>query len=277
MHWAGGYADARKGPWSSSPAECHPRLGETDCLVSAPRAFNFATGRKDCLVTDTAYPYKTHKEESAPDAGANGPVTMEWFKSNFGFNGRETVAIMGAHTLGSLDPEVSSFEYTWKTRSQNLFNNGYYRNLAEREERPGRLHACRPHACRPHACPQAACPQPSSTGLVLSVRLEQLAKWHLVAHHVPRRRQLEQDAPRRSLEAQPLRKVACEECQQGCVRRRCTSRGASLGARSVDPREARAPCHAHIPSLLRRDTDTPCRPTITGRTATASRQGHRLF
>ena len=30
----------------------------------------------------------------------NGDATLDFFRDQFGFNGRETAAIMGAHTLG---------------------------------------------------------------------------------------------------------------------------------------------------------------------------------
>lgn len=110
--------------------DCHPRQGEPDCLVKRPRQFRFSTGRRDCIPNATnKFPYMTWKHESPPDAGGNGEKTLNWFKREFNFSGRETVAIMGGHTLGRMDRGMSSFEYTWKTRSGHLFNNGYYRNM----------------------------------------------------------------------------------------------------------------------------------------------------
>lgn len=47
----------------------------------------------------------------------NGKGTMDFFKKDFGFNGRETVAIMGAHSLGKYNPNKNGgFAYTWTSR-----------------------------------------------------------------------------------------------------------------------------------------------------------------
>jgi len=114
--------------------QCNPRAGMDGCKVDSSRPFAFKTGRKDC--TDQTYPgtFKTVKKEVHPDPGWNGPKVVDFMQTQFGFNGRETVAIMGAHTLGRVHVTVSLMRYTWKTRSAMLFNNGYFRNLARRED-----------------------------------------------------------------------------------------------------------------------------------------------
>ena len=40
------------------------------------------------------------KLENHPSVVGNGKDTVEFFKRDFNYTGRETVAIMGAHTLG---------------------------------------------------------------------------------------------------------------------------------------------------------------------------------
>jgi len=82
--------------------------------------------------------------EEAPDPGANGEGTLKFFKGNFGFNARETVAILGAHTMGRLHNDISLFAYKWKTKSELLFNNGYYRNMVKKEDwyYPSGISAC---------------------------------------------------------------------------------------------------------------------------------------
>jgi len=123
----------RHWPWG----QCHPREGEDDCTITAPRALIFKTGRRDCIgvkENDDDPPYATTKEESHPNPEGNGPMTVDFFKKDFNFNGRETVAIMGAHTLGKLNPYESLFRYTWKTNSGKLLNNGYYRNMARKHD-----------------------------------------------------------------------------------------------------------------------------------------------
>lgn len=58
---------------------------------------NFRYGRKDCVTSN--HTYKAVKQEVQPDPNADGVTTQNFFKENFNFNPRETVAIMGAHTL----------------------------------------------------------------------------------------------------------------------------------------------------------------------------------
>jgi len=117
------------------PDQCHPRINMPDCKVEMVRPFSFRTGRRDCV--STGFPWKhssspsymTMQRERHPDPQSNGSGTVEFFRRDFGFTGRETVAIMGAHTLGRVHVIISMFRYTWKARSNRLFNNGYYRNL----------------------------------------------------------------------------------------------------------------------------------------------------
>lgn len=107
---------------------CSPRLGEGDCKFEVP-VLSFQTGRKDCISTSSPG-FKTNKAESHPNPAWNGKMVADFMKRDFNFSGQETVAIMGAHTIGSFNPAISLFRYTWKTFSGKLFNNGYYRNLA---------------------------------------------------------------------------------------------------------------------------------------------------
>lgn len=89
-------------------ANCHPRVGEADCEVVAPRPFFFATGRIDCTPEGVwDHPYQTSKIEVHPDAGGTGADTLAFFKKWFDFNGRETVTILGAHTLGRVHNTIS--------------------------------------------------------------------------------------------------------------------------------------------------------------------------
>jgi len=107
---------------------CPPRLGESDCKFAVP-VFSFQTGRKDCISTSSPG-FKTNKVESHPNPHWNGKKVVDFMQHDFGFSGQETVAIMGAHTIGAFTYAISLFRYTWKTQSSLLFNNGYYRNLA---------------------------------------------------------------------------------------------------------------------------------------------------
>jgi hypothetical protein len=116
----------------SMTKKCHPLFGKPECKATMPRAFVFKTGRKDCVSGDSSLlGYQTLKPESHPDPAWNGPKTVDYFASHFNFTGRQTVAIMGAHNLGKLHFAISLNRYTWKAFSGDLFNNGYYRNMAK--------------------------------------------------------------------------------------------------------------------------------------------------
>ncbi len=71
--------------------------------------------------------YKALKIESHPNAVGNGKMTADFFEKEFNFTGRETVAIMGAHTMGRLHVQISLFRYLWATREEHSFNNVYYK------------------------------------------------------------------------------------------------------------------------------------------------------
>ena len=101
-------------------------LNEQKCHVDFPRPIKFRTGRRDCTEDIGHLPYVTGKEESHARPVGNGRETVEFFKKDFGFTGRETVAIMGAHTIGQFHPSISLFRYTWTGMSTMSFNNDYY-------------------------------------------------------------------------------------------------------------------------------------------------------
>ena len=69
------------------------------------------------------------KHEVHPNAVGSGKMTADFFQDHFGFTGRETVAILGAHTMGRFHYGVSLFRYMWATREQHQFNNVYYKYL----------------------------------------------------------------------------------------------------------------------------------------------------
>eukprot|EP01084_Bolivina_argentea_P259144 437158_1 len=66
-----------------------------------------------------------------PEATDGWSGTFDWFQTNFGFTERETVAIMGAHTLGFLNEEYSGFSSgPWVGGSSKwLLDGSYYKFL----------------------------------------------------------------------------------------------------------------------------------------------------
>jgi len=124
------------GSWVGTADDCLRNVGDDDCEVKMPREISFQYGRKDCI---SEYPeeyeqYKTDRPERHPNPEGNGDATLDFFKEEFGFSGRETVAIMGAHTLGRMRPQHSLLKYVWTVRAGNSFNNAYYKNFVKKKE-----------------------------------------------------------------------------------------------------------------------------------------------
>ena len=112
---------------ASVAGECHHLQGQPGCQVLLNRTIPFRSGRADCLSEHEDRPYIATKKEVHADSMADGRQTLDFFQENFGFNGQETVAIMGAHTIGRLHVHISLFRYLWTTREQHSFNNHYYK------------------------------------------------------------------------------------------------------------------------------------------------------
>ena len=106
--------------------QCHQGKDTNVCHVNLQRGLQFNTGRRDC-VDFGDQPYKATKSEHHPNAVGNGKMTADYFQNVFGFTGRETVAILGAHTIGRLNARVSLFRYMWDSKGSYLFNNQYYK------------------------------------------------------------------------------------------------------------------------------------------------------
>ena len=103
--------------------QCQHRRGEAGCRTELPRQLTFLTGRADCLSQDTERSYKATKLETHPWVTGNGETTLSFFTKEFGFNASETVAILGAHTMGKFHGKVSNYDYTWTSGETELFNN----------------------------------------------------------------------------------------------------------------------------------------------------------
>jgi hypothetical protein len=103
------------GNYNNNPKpQCNGFVG-TECHVFPASGIKFETGRSDCTEFGEK-PYIATKAEVHPNAVGNGKMTADFFRDNFNFTGRETVAIMGAHTLGRLHYPISLFRYLWTTR-----------------------------------------------------------------------------------------------------------------------------------------------------------------
>jgi len=114
------------------PIMCTQFEGEDQCKINPARPFVFKTGRKDCETT-LEEPYMSEKIEAFPDEHFNGTMTVRFMEEHFGFSGKETVAIMGAHTMGRFQQRFTGHKYVWTSDFQ-AFNNQFYRNIAGRED-----------------------------------------------------------------------------------------------------------------------------------------------
>merc|ERR1711970_929941 len=98
---------------------------EDDCEVP-DSGLVFQWGRTDC---DTA-PF-TDVDVGLPSALLNHSNVMSFFTNEFGSDDNETVALLGAHTLGRASSENSGFSGTWIVGEANFFNNEYYKKLVD--------------------------------------------------------------------------------------------------------------------------------------------------
>merc|ERR1712002_494573 len=98
---------------------------EDDCEVP-DSGLVFQWGRTDC---DTA-PH-TDVDVHLPSALLNHSNVMSFFANEFGLDDNETVALLGAHTLGRASSENSGFSGTWIVGEANFFNNEYYKKLVD--------------------------------------------------------------------------------------------------------------------------------------------------
>lgn len=83
-------------------------------------------GRATCSATDG----KGGPNRSMPSPDFTTSGLLHFFSSEFGFSARETVAIMGAHSIGTLSQENSGFHGPngW-TNNNNILDNRYYSEL----------------------------------------------------------------------------------------------------------------------------------------------------
>ena len=126
--------DEWTGSYMGSSEDCQRLLDDEQCELILGSEIDFKYGRHDCIPENLETPYKASKHEEHPNPEGNGDDTLDFFKSQFNFSGRESVAIMGAHTLGKMTAEHSLLKYSWTSRGGHIFNNGYYRNIVDEKD-----------------------------------------------------------------------------------------------------------------------------------------------
>lgn len=113
----------------------HPEISHADIWVAAGcAAVEFLGGPKvahEFGRTDAANGSGCPANGRLPDAAQGADHVRDVF-SRMGFDDRETVALLGAHTLGRCHKVRSGYDGPW-TRNPLRFDNAYYRNLLNLE------------------------------------------------------------------------------------------------------------------------------------------------
>merc|ERR1711915_1118620 len=71
------------------------------------------------------------EDDCLPSATLGHADVMSFFANEFGFDDNETVALLGAHTLGRASSDNSGFSGVWINGEANFFNNEYYKKLVD--------------------------------------------------------------------------------------------------------------------------------------------------
>jgi len=81
-------------------------------------------GRTDCDSADG----RSGPAQDLPSPDLTTHDLLTFFSSNFGLSTRETVALMGAHTIGQMQQQNSGFDGQWSNNNRRL-DDGYFRGL----------------------------------------------------------------------------------------------------------------------------------------------------
>lgn len=102
--------------------------GDPDCITMPKPPLRYLMGRKDCATSPD-----TEDNHEFPQGFHNHAEVMDTMKRIFNLNTRQTVAILGAHTLGEMTRAGSGFDGSWKAQSDHKykFDNRYYKFLLD--------------------------------------------------------------------------------------------------------------------------------------------------
>ena len=122
MHYHNSQCDAR-----NMTLFCGGNPDNDPCEAKLPLP-KFKYGRKDCTSQcegpNNFYEFCTNAKESHPDPHGNGNSVTTFFKEEFQLSAKETIALMGAHTLGHSNERISGFRhYPWTSDYGNVMLN----------------------------------------------------------------------------------------------------------------------------------------------------------
>eukprot|EP00095_Tigriopus_kingsejongensis_P006353 maker-scaffold390_size186308-snap-gene-0.33 protein:Tk06353 transcript:maker-scaffold390_size186308-snap-gene-0.33-mRNA-1 annotation:"ascorbate peroxidase-like" len=103
---------------------------DPNCVVMPKPDIQYVMGREDCPSTPD-----TEDLHEFPQGFMDHGEVMATMSRIFGLNTRQTVAILGAHTLGEMNREGSGYTGSWKAKSDDKykFDNRYYKFLLDDE------------------------------------------------------------------------------------------------------------------------------------------------
>ena len=89
----------------------------------------FRAGRIDCNESPD-----DSQEFEYPEGNMDHDTMFAYFESHFGYNANQTVALMGAHSLGVLKRGNSGYAGTFTTGNVKRLNNQYYSDMFENSD-----------------------------------------------------------------------------------------------------------------------------------------------
>ena len=106
------------------------------CAYKIPE-ITFKYGRRDCVERcqgrNKKFRFCSPAHENHPDPQGNGNSVTNFFKEDFGLTGRESIALLGAHTFGHANEQISGFRhYPWVMQGLDRLNNEYYKGLVDK-------------------------------------------------------------------------------------------------------------------------------------------------
>jgi len=108
--------------------------GRDKCDIKLTSPFKFKNGRSDCVPTDPERPYASSKPENHPLLSGTAQETLDFLYRDFNFSARESVAILGIHSVikhqSARNHRISGFKYLWF--SSPYLTSMYYKMLANK-------------------------------------------------------------------------------------------------------------------------------------------------
>eukprot|EP01083_Nonionella_stella_P174433 604680_1 len=107
------------------------------------RSIPFYFGRRDCSTSPDGF---RHRE--FPDGHAGWKETLNWFSTFLGISVEDTIALLGAHTLGRTHQEFSGFDTRPWVKQSFILDNQYYMDIIAKKWSPVEVNCRSPFGCK---------------------------------------------------------------------------------------------------------------------------------